>query len=51
MFQLFLSRVLFPKFHLLSHLSRIHSRLNSYCPFGNFHRMLLVIVIFPSRYH
>ncbi|KJJ83328.1 hypothetical protein OMAG_002802 [Candidatus Omnitrophus magneticus] len=50
MFQLFLSRVLFPMFHLLSRLSRIHSRLNSYCPFDNFHQMLLGFGVFPSRY-
>ncbi|KJJ84271.1 hypothetical protein OMAG_001861 [Candidatus Omnitrophus magneticus] len=48
MFLLFLSQVLFPKFRLLSRLSRIRSRLNSYCPCDNVHLMLLVIVIFPS---
>ncbi|KJJ85162.1 hypothetical protein OMAG_000965 [Candidatus Omnitrophus magneticus] len=48
LFQLFLLQVLFPMCRLLSRLSRIRSRLNSYCPFDNFHLMLLVIVIFPS---
>ncbi|KJJ84268.1 hypothetical protein OMAG_001858 [Candidatus Omnitrophus magneticus] len=50
LFQLFLLQVLFPKFHLLSRLSRIHLRLKICCPSGNFLRMLLVIVKFPNRY-
>ncbi|KJJ83332.1 hypothetical protein OMAG_002806 [Candidatus Omnitrophus magneticus] len=50
-FLLFLSQVLFPKCRLLSRLSRIHLRLKICYPSDNFLRLLLVIVIFPSRYH
>ncbi|KJJ83262.1 hypothetical protein OMAG_000968 [Candidatus Omnitrophus magneticus] len=34
----------------MSRLSRIHLRLNSYCPFDNFHQKLLGSGVCPSRY-